>query len=145
MNPLLPAFAWVAPVCCKAQKETPSAVTAAFAKYFPGITAKRWDKEDGNYEANFKKDGKTMSATFNAKGGWLETETDIAVAELPTAVSAYVKQHYNSAEIKEAAFIKTPKGEMYEAEVKGKDLLFDKSGKFIKEVAETEDKEDEKD
>lgn len=29
--------------------------------------------------------------------------------------------------------MKTPKGDMYEAEVKGKDLLFDMNGKFIQE------------
>lgn len=43
---------------------------------------KKWDKEDDGYEANFVKDGKTMSATFDASGDWKETETDIKVNEL---------------------------------------------------------------
>lgn len=118
---------------CFAQKVVPVEVKEAFTKSFPGITVKKWDKEDGNYEANFTKDGKSMSATFDAKGEWLETETDIAISELPAAVSDYVKDHYKGAVIKQAAKLRTSKGDMYEAEVKGKDLLFDMNGKFIKE------------
>jgi len=133
MKTLLIAFATMAGVSCFAQKDIPSPVKEAFAKNFPGVTAKKWDKEDGNYEANFTKDGKSMSATFAAKGEWLETETDIEISELPASVTAYVKEHYKGAAIKEAAKLTTPKGNMYEAEVKGKDLLFDMNGKFIKE------------
>lgn len=118
---------------CFAQKDIPAAVQEAFKKDFPGVNVKKWDKEDGNFEANFSKDGKPMSATFDAKGEWMETETDIAISELPAAVASYVKEHYKSASIKEAAKLKTPKGEMFEAEVKGKDLLFDMNGKFLKE------------
>ena len=118
---------------CKAQS-VPAEAKAAFAKNFPGATVKKWDKEDGNYEANFTKDGKTMSATFDAQGTWVETETDIKVSELPAAVSDYVKTNYKGASIKEAAVISNPTSKkIYEAEVKGKDLLFDENGKFIKE------------
>ncbi len=116
---------------CKAQN-VPASVKSAFQKSFPGITVKKWDKEDGGYEANFNKDGKTMSATFDANGNWQETETDIKVSELPSAVSNYIKANYKGARIKEAAITETAKGKMYEAEVKGKDLLFDMQGRFLK-------------
>ena len=117
---------------CSAQN-VPSEVKAAFAKNFPNTTVKKWDKEDGNYEANFTKDGKTMSATFDAKGTWMETETDIKVSELPAVISDYVKANYKDATIKEASIISNPSAKkMYEAEVKGKDLLFDENGKFLK-------------
>ncbi|HVX24851.1 MAG TPA: PepSY-like domain-containing protein [Parafilimonas sp.] len=116
---------------CNAQN-VPATVKAAFQKSFPGITVKKWDKEDDGYEANFAKDGKTMSATFDANGNWKETETDIKVTELPAAVSNYVKANYKGASIKEAAITETVKGKMYEAEVKGKDLLFDMQGNFVK-------------
>ena len=117
---------------CSAQN-VPAEVKAAFAKSFPNTTVKKWDKEDGNYEANFTKDGKTMSATFDAKGTWMETETDIKISELPAAVSDYVKTNYKGATIKEAAIINNPSAKkLYEAEVKGEDLLFDENGKFLK-------------
>ena len=124
------AAAFVA-VNCKAQ-DVPPAVKTAFEKAFPNTTVKKWDKEDNDYEANFSKDGKTMSATFDANGAWKETETDIKVAELPVSVVNYIKTNYKDAGIKEAAIIESKDGKMYEAEVKDKDLLFDMNGKFIK-------------
>ena len=39
---------------CFAQS-TPDVVKNAFAKEFPGVTVNKWDKEDGKFEANFKK------------------------------------------------------------------------------------------
>ena len=132
MKKVFVAFALFIAISCIAQS-TPEAVKASFAKNFPGLTVKKWDKEDGNYEANFSKDGKTMSATFDANGKWMETESDIKVSELPLSVANYVKTNYKGAAIKEAATIEKPGGEkMYEAEVKGKDLLFDMKGKFLK-------------
>ena len=111
----------------------PSAVTNSFTKSFPNTTVKKWDKEGGKYEANFTKDGKTMSATFTAAGALEETETDIKISELPSAVADYVKANYKNASIKEAAVIERGNQKMYEAEVNGKDLLFDMNSKFLKE------------
>ncbi len=118
---------------CMAQN-VPSAVKNSFAKNFAGITVKKWDKEDEKFEANFTKDGKSMSATFTADGSLEETETDIKITELPAAVLNYIKANYKGATIKEAAIIEKPGSEkMFEAEVKGKDLLFNGAGKFLRE------------
>jgi hypothetical protein len=116
------------------QANVPSVVKQAFAKQYPGITAE-WTKEDGNYEANFKHMNHEMSALFDANGAMTESEMEIAVKELPAAVTSYIKQHHKGAGIKEAAKITKANGEVnYEAEVKGADLIFDASGKFIKEI-----------
>jgi hypothetical protein len=75
-----------------------------------------------------------MSATFDAKGTWLETESKIEISALPAGISAYVEKNYNKQKIKGAAKLKMPDGATnYEAEIKGKDLIFDANGKFIKE------------
>jgi len=112
--------------------KVPSAVTTSFAKNFPGISPK-WDKENSNYEANFKMDGKTMSVLYDDNGNRQETETDINITDLPAAVTDYVSQNYKGEKIKEAAIITKAHGEInYEAEVNGMDLLFTKDGKFIK-------------
>ena len=132
MKTLLLVVGVVITMSCWSQTNVPSAVQSSFTKLFPGITVKKWDKEGSSYEANFSKDAKTMSATFDADGTWKETETDIRVAELPAPVLSYIKSNYEAG-IKEAAIIETPKGKMYEAEVKGKDLLFDMDGKFLKQ------------
>lgn len=114
-------------------QDVPVAVKSAFQKSFPNTTVKKWDKENGDYEANFIKDKKSMSATFDMSGNWKETETDIKVSELPSPVINYIKTNYKDASIKEAAIMQTASSKMYEAEVKGKDLLFDMNGKFVKE------------
>ena len=112
--------------------KVPYAVKSSFSKDFPGMSTK-WEKENANYEANFKMDGKTMSALYDAKGNKQETETDIKVSDLPQSVKDYIAQNYKGEKIKEAAIITRANGEVnYEAEVKGMDVLFTNDGKFIK-------------
>lgn len=112
----------------------PSAVRSAFQKQYPDTPAK-WEKEKGNYEVSFKKEGEIMSAVINKEGTILETESDIAVNELLKPIQSYLKTHYKGTEIKEAARIVKANGEVnYEGEVNGKDVIFDASGKFIREA-----------
>lgn len=97
----------------------------------------KWEKEAANYEVNFVQGGHEMSALFNSAGTLEETEMEIKAAQLPASVTSYVQQHYKGSKIKEAAKITKGNGEVnYEAEVKGMDVLFDASGKFLKEVKE---------
>lgn len=116
--------------------KVPATVKTSFARQFPGATAK-WEKEEGKYEAGFKHQGHEMSAVFNANGTMEESEMEIQVSELPAAVTNFVKTNHSGATIKEAAKLTKANGEVqYEAEVKGKDLIFDANGNFIKEVKE---------
>lgn len=118
----------------KEQANVPAVVKQAFTKQFPGATAK-WEKEDGKYEANFKHQNHEMSAVFEANGSMTESEMEIKASELPASVQSYVKAHYKNAAIKEAAKITKVNGAVnYEAEVHGKDLIFDAAGKFLKEM-----------
>ncbi|AUD05387.1 PepSY-like domain-containing protein [Spirosoma pollinicola] len=111
----------------------PAAAKSTFAKLYPSATGPKWDGEDGGYEASFKDKGKTMSLLFDAKGQLKETETDIAVLELPAAVRDYVAKQMPGKKIKEAAIIVDAAGvKKYEAEVGGKDLMFSVDGKLIK-------------
>ena len=128
-------------ICCLkglAQKvkesEVPASVKTSFGKLFSESTAK-WEKEDGNYEAGFKKDGKTMSATFQTDGTFMESETAIKQSELPPAIINYLQANYTNKKIKESAKITGATDIItYEAEVDDKDLIFDGNGKFLKEV-----------
>ena len=114
--------------------KVPAAVKATFAKQYPGAAVK-WEREDGKYEASFKQNGNVMSAMFEPNGTFTESEVDIKVAELPAAVLAYVKEHYKGKTIKEAAKITKADGAInYEAEVNGKDVIFDGNGNFLKEM-----------
>jgi hypothetical protein len=54
---------------------------------------------------------------------------------LPKGVLEYVKANNQGQNIKEVAKITDAKGTVtYESEIKGMDLLFDSTGKFIKEI-----------
>lgn len=116
--------------------KVPAAVKTSFAKQFPGTSVK-WEKEGTKYEAGFKQGGHEMSALFEANGTMEESEMEIPATSLPPAVMSYIKIHYSGVSVKEAAKITKANGEVnYEAEVKGKDLIFDTNGSFIKEVKE---------
>ena len=116
------------------ESKVPAAVKASFTKMYPGVSAK-WEKEDGKYEANFKQAGGTLSAMFEPNGTFTESEMDIAVTDLPAKVLSYVKDNYKGKSIKEGAKITKADGTVnYEAEVDGKDVIFDASGKFLKVV-----------
>lgn len=119
------------------QTEVPATVKNAFTQHFAGASKVKWEKEKSNYEVNFVQGGNEMSALFNSSGTLQETEMEIKAAQLPASVISYIQQHYKGNKIKEAARITKPNGEInYEAEVKGMDVLFDASGKFLKEVKE---------
>ncbi|WP_375448344.1 PepSY-like domain-containing protein [uncultured Fibrella sp.] len=113
--------------------DVPAATKAAVARLYPGAKGVKWEKEDGNYEAGLTHNGKELSLVIDAKGNVLETETTIAVSALPAPVQAYVTKHHAGKKIKEAAEIVDAKGKKtYEAQVGGKDLIFDEKGTPIK-------------
>ncbi|MVM33680.1 hypothetical protein GO755_26815 [Spirosoma sp. HMF4905] len=113
--------------------DVPAAAKATVARLYPGVKNVKWEKEDGNYEAGLTHNGKELSLVIDAKGNVLETETTIAESALPASVREYVAKHYAGKKIKEAAEIVDAKGKKtYEAEVGGKDLIFDEKGQFIK-------------
>lgn len=133
---LLIAFIATTGFCATAQKlkasKVPEIVKASFAKQYPGITA-AWEKEGGKYEAGFKKNSSTMSALFEPNGTMTESEISIKASVLPVAALAYVKKHYKGKSIKEGAKITKADGTInYEAEVNGKDVIFDAKGNFLK-------------
>lgn len=109
--------------------------TALSSKYPASATAKvTWEKEKGNFEANWGgKSGEDMSVQYTAAGEFVEQVVAISPSELPAGVGAYVKQHYKGVKITEAGKVTDAKGTiMYEAEIHGKDLIFDEKGNFMK-------------
>ena len=69
-----------------AQEGVPSKVKKAFQAKFPQAAEVEWGMDDENHEAEFEMNGQDMSAVFDKSGTWLETETEIAVSDLPAAV-----------------------------------------------------------
>ena len=112
----------------------PAAVKTALSTKYPDATKVTWENEKGNFEANWGgKSGEDMSVEFSPAGTFIEQVVAISPSELPAGVAAYVKQHYKGVKITEAGKVTDAKGTtMYEAEVHGKDLLFDAKGNFLK-------------
>jgi len=128
----------VAAINAKAQdlktKDVPAVVKSALAKKYPEATKVSWEKEKGNYEANWGgKSGEDNSVTFTPSGNFVEIVKAISVSDLPKTVAPYVKAHYKGAKITEAGRVTDATGKtLYEAEIKGKDLIFDENGNFLK-------------
>lgn len=111
----------------KAEK-VPAAVKASFTKMHAGVSAK-WEMEDKNYEAGFTLKGQETTEVYTASGALIETEVAIKLSEFPAAVQAKLK----GMKLTETAKITKANGTVvYEAEVKGKDLLFDAKGNTVK-------------
>jgi hypothetical protein len=112
----------------------PSVVKAALSSKYPEATKVSWEKEKGNYEANWGgKSGEDNSVVFTPAGSFVEIVKAIPVRALPSAIAPYVAKHYRGSKIKEAGKVTDAAGKtMYEAEIKGGDLIFDEKGVFIK-------------
>jgi len=115
-------------------KDVPAVVKEALGKKYPKATKVSWEKEKGNYEANWGgKSGEDTSVQFTPAGVFVEEADAISVSQLPANIAQYVKAHYNGAKIREASRVTDAAGnKMLEAEIKGADLLFDEKGTFIK-------------
>ena len=129
---------------CSAQKIKASAVPAAvknkFAALYPNVKSEKWEKEGANYEAEFDQNKSEISVLFDADGNLIETETEIAVSELPQATKDYCAKNFPGKKIHEASKIVSANGTVtYEAEVDA-DYIFDASGNFIKKETEEGDR-----
>jgi hypothetical protein len=117
------------------EKNVPDAVKIAFKAAYPNADDVEWEKEDENYEVEFELNDVDYSVLYTADGTLLETEMEIETEQLPQNVIEYMKANYADKKIKESAKITNNKGVVtYEVEIKGKDVMFDANGNFIKEI-----------
>ena len=115
-------------------KDVPAPVKAAFQKQYPNVSKVEWEKEDGNYEAEFDINKIENSVLYDSSGKLLETEMEIQLKDLPAGVLEYVQTNYKGQKVKEAAKITDANGTVtFEAEIGKMDVIFDEKGKFLKE------------
>ena len=121
------------------ESDVPAAVKTQFSSMFPNVKAYKWEKENGIYEAEFKQNKVETSVLFEADGKYFQTETEIAVSELPGGVRDYASKNLPGKKIKEASKIALADGTLtYEAEISGADYIFDANGNFLKKDIEGE-------
>ena len=116
-----------------AAASVPQAVTASLRAAHPSAADIEWEREDDGYEASFSEGGADVSVVFASDGAVQETETEIAVADLPAAVRQALARDYAGRTVTEAARIVAADGAVtYEAELDGAtDVLFDASGAVV--------------
>lgn len=123
--------------------EVPAAVKTSFSKLYPSAKVEKWEKENGNYEAEFDNNKVETSVLMNASGSLMETEMEIKPSELPKSVSDYVAKNLAGKKIKEASKITDAAGKVsYEAEVDEADYIFDSNGTFLKKEVENDNDKD---
>ena len=107
--------------------KVPAAVTSAFKTKFPTATKPIWEMENKiEFEVNFKRNDEDVSANFDNKGKWLETETKIGVSALPPAIQSTLKKEFAGFKLNEASKIERIKnGNYYEAEIEKDEEAFD--------------------
>jgi hypothetical protein len=131
------------------QKNVPENVKKEFAKKFLSAKSIEWGSEEANeWEAEFKMDGKKMSACFDSLGAWIVTETEISEKELPEALANSLKTDFAGYKKNLIEIYEDTKVKGYELVlIKGKtsfEVIFDNTGKVFKktEVKEENEKEE---
>ena len=77
------------------QKNPPENVKAEFTKKYASAESVKWGSEVKNeWEAEFKIDGKKMSASFDNTAKWIESETEITEKELPATVISTLNKDF---------------------------------------------------
>ncbi len=124
----------------------PDVVKAKFSSLYPTVKSPAWEMEDGMYEASFTFNQVATSVVISAAGEHKQTETAMEPNTLPRMTRYYVMKELSNQPITEACKIVDSKGVVsYEAEVGGKDYLFDADGNFTGMDSDADEDKGEKD
>jgi hypothetical protein len=123
--------------------DVPVPVKEAFKNQYPTAKVEKWEKEDSNYEVEFKVNKVETSVMFDSNGKFLSSEIEIKVSELPKGILDYVSNNFAGKKVKESSKITNADGNInYEVEIENIDYIFDSNGSLIKKE---EDKEKDSD
>ncbi len=122
-------------------RKIPAAVTEAFKARYPHAEKVAWKDEITSFEARFTLNGFAMTADFNSKGEWQNSEKKIKFTDLPAAVNdGFKKSKYADWETTNIVEIdKNSESLQYRIEVKKsavqkKYLFFDTNGRLIRDA-----------
>ncbi|MHB1920890.1 MAG: hypothetical protein ACYCOO_01510 [Chitinophagaceae bacterium] len=111
-----------------------AAAKAALAKNYPQSAQNHitWEKENGNFEANWGgSDGEANSIQYSPSGKFVVGEVAIPASQLPSSALAYA--HQKGAHESMGTKITKANGQVsYEMEWKGKSLVFNENGKYLR-------------
>ena len=127
-----------------AQKKLPEAVEKSFSQKFSEAKSIKWSNESANeWEAEFVLNGKKMSASFDNSGNWFETETELALKDLPEAVTSTLNREFAGYRKGESSILENPTVKGYEIALKKSgseiEVVIDVNGKLLKHKSEKGD------
>jgi hypothetical protein len=142
-------FILIGLVACS-QKQAPENVKKEFSQKYAGAKSVKWDSEKANeWEAEFKLNGKEMTANFDNSGKWLETETEVSAKELPGAVTSALNKDFSAYKTDEISIVENPEMKGFEVALKNKKdeliVIFGNDGTVLKKEAGGEKAEQESD
>lgn len=132
------------PAC--SQKDAPLNVKKVFAEKFAAAKSVKWVSEEADeWEAEFKLNGKEMTAAFDNEGKWLETETEITSKGLPAAVNATLNREFAGFKTEEISIVENPEMKGFEMALKNKEdeitVIIANDGSILKKETAGEDAE----
>jgi hypothetical protein len=131
-------------------ENVPAAVKQSFSKMYPEVKEVKWEMEDKNFEAEFKKNKEELEAVFTPEGIFVQSEKELgSTNDLPKEVLASLYKEFAGYKFSDVEWIETAdKKVQYEVSAeKGEleyDLLYDKNGVLLKKTEEKEDEKKEK-
>ena len=78
---------------------------------YPGAVIRDADYEGAYLEVEIMHDARIKDVYFNSADEWVATSWDVAIAELPAAVTTAVKEAYPEYRIDDADYVVTPQRE----------------------------------
>lgn len=129
-------FLCIGLIACS-QKNVPDNVRKEFSRKFVGAKSVKWDSETANeWEAEFKLDGRKMSACFDSLAVWTVTETVISEKELPAPVVSTINTQFNGFKKTLIEIYDSPEMKGFELGLKkgetAVEVILDKDGKILK-------------
>ena len=129
------------------QKNIPENIKKEFSQKFADARSVKWDSEKSNeWEAEFKINGKEMTACFDNTGKWLETEAEVTSKELPSAVTETLKNEFPGYKVRESSTIENPEMKGFEIGLKNKGaemtVIIGADGIVLKKESSDENKEE---
>ena len=122
--------------CTNAQ--IPEEIISQFQLMEPLATRTEWFVQGKIYKVYYKLDRQNrITSYFDRQGNWMETETEIGVEELNSAVLNVLETKFNDYEIVDIEIIKTFDFKiLYEIDLirndKSYDILFDTTGRILR-------------
>jgi hypothetical protein len=128
------------------QKNPPENVKKEFFKKYSSAQSVKWENEEKNeWEAEFKMDGKKMSASFDNSAKWIESETEITQKELPSSVVMTLNKDFQDYKKGHIEIFESPEMKGFELGLKkgeaSLEVIFDNKGIILKKTNVKEEDE----